>query len=165
MGILQVYHGSNQIVEKPALIAQNHTLDFGYGFYTTLNEVQAQSFAEKVTVRRKSGVPFVNIYNLDENAFSECSLLEFKSPNGQWLDFVTDNRNASYKGKTYDIVKGPVANDDVYRSVTLYLTGVISRSATLDALKVRKLYNQIVFTSEKALSFLTFNSSYEVRHE
>jgi len=109
MGIFQLYHGSNQIVEKPALIAQNHTLDFGYGFYTTLNEVQTQSFAEKVTVRRKSGVPFVNIYNLDENVFYECSLLEFKFPNGQWLDFVTENRNGSYKGKPYDIVKGPVS--------------------------------------------------------
>ena len=62
---MHLYHGSNQIVEEPALIAQNHTLDFGYGFYTTLNETQAQNFAEKVTTRRKSGKPYVNVYNFD----------------------------------------------------------------------------------------------------
>lgn len=162
---MNLYHGSNQIVQKPALIVQNHTLDFGYGFYTTLNETQAQSFAQKVCTRRKTGKPIVNVYELGETALSECSLLEFKSPNGQWLDFVCENRNGTYNGKNYDLVRGPVANDDVYRTVTLYLSGVISRSATLDALKVRKLYNQIVFTSEKALAYLSFKSSYEVTYE
>lgn len=42
MANLRLYHGSNQIVEKPVLIVQNHTLDFGYGFYTTLNETQGK---------------------------------------------------------------------------------------------------------------------------
>ena len=165
MGTIHLYHGSNQIVEKPALIVQNHTLDFGYGFYTTLNETQAQSFAEKVTTRRKSGKPYVTVYSFDEKAFSECSFLEFKAPNGQWLDFVCENRNGTYKGKKYDLIRGPVANDDVYRTVTLYLSGVLSRSATLATLKVRNLYNQVVFTSEKALSYLSFKKSYEVAHE
>lgn len=163
MSTLQLYHGSNQIVERPALIAQNHTLDFGNGFYTTLNETQAQNFAQKVVVRR-NGKPIVNVYSLDKKAFKDCSLLEFKSANGAWLDFVCENRNGTYKGKEYDLIRGPVANDDVYRTVTLYLSGLLSRSATLNALKVRKLYNQIVFASEKALGFLTFQSSYEVKN-
>ncbi len=163
MANLRLYHGSNQIVEKPALIVQNHTLDFGYGFYTTLNETQAQNFAQKVVVRR-GGLPIVNVYSLNESAFKDCSLLEFKSPNGAWLDFVCENRSGTYKGKKYDLIRGPVANDDVYRTVTLYLSGLLSRSATLDALKVRKLYNQIVFASDKALSFVAFQSSYEVKN-
>lgn len=162
---MKLYHGSNQIVEKPALIIQNHTLDFGSGFYTTLNEVQAQSFAEKVTSRRKFGKPYVNVYNFDEKAFSDCSFLEFKAPDGQWLDFVCENRNGTYSGKKYDLIRGPVANDDVYRTVTLYLSGVLSRSATLAELKVRKLYNQVVFASDKALSYLSFHLFYEVFHE
>lgn len=163
MANLRLYHGSNQIVEKPALIVQNHTLDFGCGFYTTLNETQAQNFAQKVVVRR-GGLPIVNVYSLNENAFKGCSLLEFNSPNGAWLDFVCENRSGTYKGKKYDFIRGPVANDDVYRTVTLYLSGLLSRSATLDALKVRKLYNQIVFASDKALSFVAFQSSYEVKN-
>ena len=39
-----IYHGSNLVVEKPKLIAQNRYLDFGYGFYTTTNKVQLVGF-------------------------------------------------------------------------------------------------------------------------
>ena len=45
------------------LIGQNHTFDFGYVLYTTLNETQAQSFAGKISVRRKSSKPIVEVYN------------------------------------------------------------------------------------------------------
>lgn len=155
-----LYHGSNLIVEKPVLIAQNRTLDFGYGFYTTTNEKQALSFSQKVSERR-GGKGIVNIYSIDESIFSIVDFLEFKEANGQWLDFVCQNRDGTYKGKSYDIIKGPVANDDVYRTVTLYMSGIITRSATIEALKVKKLYNQIVFTSEKSLNFLKFERSYE----
>lgn len=164
MSELHLYHGSNQIVGKPALITQNHTLDFGYGFYTTLNENQAQDFAQKVVIRQGKGTPIVNVYLFDEKALSDCSVLEFKSPNGAWLDFVCKNRNGTYKGQKYDLIKGPVANDDVYRTVTLYLSGLLSRTSTLKALKVKKLYNQIVFASEKALLYLKFKISYEVKN-
>ena len=164
MSELHLYHGSNQIVKQPALIIQNHTLDFGYGFYTTLNELQAQDFAHKVVARQNKGTPIVNVFSFNESTFSDCSVLEFKSANGAWLDFVSHNRNGTYTGKKYDLIKGPVANDDVYRTVTLYLAGLLSRTSTLEALKVRKLYNQIVFASEKALSYLKFETSYEVKN-
>ena len=88
-----LYHGSNLVVSKPMLVAQNRFLDFGYGFYTTTNKEQAIGFAQKVTQRRKEGLPTVNIYEIDEQkAFSECSLLRFDGPSGEWLDFVSDNR-------------------------------------------------------------------------
>lgn len=47
-----LYHGSNLTVSEPRLIVQNRFLDFGFGFYTTTNRVQAISFAKKVTNRR-----------------------------------------------------------------------------------------------------------------
>ena len=50
-----LYHGSNMAVEKPKLITQNRFLDFGFGFYTTLNQAQAISFADKVVRRKKEG--------------------------------------------------------------------------------------------------------------
>ena len=55
-----LYHGSNMVVEKPRLIEQNRFLDFGYGFYTTTNKVQAENFAKKVEARR-GGTPTVNV--------------------------------------------------------------------------------------------------------
>lgn len=155
-----IYHGSNIVVEKPILIAQNRYLDFGFGFYTTTNKVQAISFAEKVYKRKSEGSRQVSIYEIDEKKlFSECSVLRFESPDEAWLNFVAENRNGNYEGENYDVIYGPVANDDVYTTFTLYQAGVLSKEQTLETLKIKKLYDQMVFTSEKALSFLKFKGT------
>lgn len=152
-----LYHGSNLTVSDPKLVAQNRFLDFGYGFYTTTNKQQALGFADKVTKRRKEGQPTVSVYEMDaDRAFSECSVLRFDAPNAEWLDFVCDNRAGKYIGNSYDFIYGPVANDDVYTTFTLFTAGVLTREQTIEALKIKKLYNQLVLTSEKALSYLTF---------
>lgn len=152
-----LYHGSNLVISEPKLIRQNRFLDFGFGFYTTTNKEQAISFADKVTKRRKNGHRAVSIYEIDENtAFSACSLLRFDGPEEAWLDFVSDNRSGNYEGKVYDFIFGPVANDDVYRTFTLYTAGVLTKEQTLEQLKIKKLYNQLVLTTEKALSYLRF---------
>lgn len=152
-----IYHGSNLVVENPKLIAQNRYLDFGYGFYTTTNKVQAISFADKVYKRKNEGTKQVSIYEIDENKlFTECSVLRFDSPNEAWLDFVADNRSGNYEGENYDVIYGPVANDDVYTTFTLYQSGALSKEQTLETLKIKKLYDQMVFTTKKALSFLKF---------
>jgi hypothetical protein len=110
-----------------------------------------------VTKRRKDGIPTVSIYEIDEvKAFAEHSVLWFDAPNEAWLDFVSDNRAGKYNGRSYDFIYGPVANDDVYTTFTLYTAGVLSKEQTIEALKVKKLYNQLVLTSEKALAFLKF---------
>ena len=152
-----LYHGSNLTVSEPKLVIQNRFLDFGYGFYTTTNKVQAIGFADKVTKRRKDGTPTVSIYEIDEaKAFAECTVLRFDAPDEAWLDFVSDNRAGNYFGEPYDFIYGPVANDDVYTTFTLYSAGVLTREQTIEALKIKKLYNQLVLTSEKALAFLRF---------
>lgn len=152
-----LYHGSNVIVDRPKLIQQNRYLDFGFGFYTTTNKNQAISFANKVAKRRETGQSVVNIYKIDEAvAFSECSILHFNEANEAWLDFVSDNRSGDYEGESYDFIFGPVANDDVYRTFALYTAGVLTKEQTLEQLKIKKLYNQLVLTSEKALSYLHF---------
>lgn len=158
-----LYHGSNVTVDKPRLIKQNRFLDFGFGFYTTTNREQAVNFALKVANRRKFGSASLNIYELDEKiAFTSCDLLKFESPNEAWLDFVAANRQGIYTGKQYDMIYGAVANDDVYRTITLYLTGILNKEQTLEALKIRKLFNQLVFASEKALSYLVFKGCEQV---
>ncbi len=127
------------------------------GFYTTTNKTQAIGFAGKVTKQRKNGIPTVSIYEIDEEkAFFECSVLRFEVPEEKWLDFVSDNRAGNYKGRFYDFVYGPVADDDVYTTFTLYTAGVFTKEQTIEALKVKKLYNQLVLTSEKALGYLKF---------
>lgn len=152
-----LYHGSNVIVSQPRLIEQNRFLDFGFGFYTTTNKMQAISFADKVTKRRKFGEKTVSIYTIDEAcAFEECSVLYFDTANEAWLDFVSKNRSGNYEGESYDFIFGPVANDDIYTTFTLYSAGVLTKKQTLETLKIKKLYNQLVISSEKALSYLKF---------
>ena len=155
-----IYHGSSIAVEEPRLVKQERFLDFGFGFYTTTNKSQAIAFAEKVARRRRSGVPTVSVYEIDEAlAFAECSTLIFDSPDEKWLDFVQQNREGVYDGPSYDLIYGPVANDDVYTTFALYSSGVLSKEQTLDALKIKKLFNQLVFASEKALSYIRFTGT------
>ena len=152
-----LYHGSNVIVDQPKLIRQNRYLDFGFGFYTTTNREQAVNFAQKVTDRRKMGEATLNIYSVNEAvAFQECKVLQFDSPDDAWLDFVAANRQGTYQGEKYDLIYGAVANDDVYRTIALYMTGVLDKEQTLSSLKIRKLFNQLVFATEKSLQYLKF---------
>ena len=119
--------------------------------------MQAIGFADKVTKRRKEGAPTVSVYELDEGkAFAECSVLRFEEPDEAWLDFVSDNRSGNYRGESHDFVYGPVADDDVYTTFALYTAGILTKEQTLEALKIKKLYNQLVLTSEKALTFLKY---------
>lgn len=157
-----LYHGSTVVVDKPRLLPQNRHLDFGFGFYTTSNREQAEQFAKKVAQRR-GGVPIIGMYEIDEaKAKSELSIKRFSAPNEAWLDFVSQNRNGTYSGAKYDLIIGPVANDDVFVTVQFYLDGFYTKSYALKALKVKQLYDQYVFATEKALSMLKFMSSKEL---
>jgi len=158
--MMVLYHGSNMIVKQPRLILQNRFLDFGKGFYTTENKVQAISFADKVYRRRKEGKPIVSVYEFDDKAaFAVCNLLRFDFPDEDWLDFVSANRNGSSQGKEYELIYGAVANDDIFATFTLYAGGELTKEETISRLKVKKLYNQLVLASERALSYLRFTGT------
>jgi len=155
--MITLYHGSNGEVRNPRILTPNRTLDFGSGFYTTTNLLQATDFARRVTQNRGNGTATVSVYETDENlAFDLCNTLRFAGVDDAWLDFVADHRTGLYCGPEYDLVFGPVANDDVYETLQLFVNGVISRSYAMERLKVKDLYNQLVFKTEKALAFLRF---------
>ena len=144
-----VYHGSNMVVDHPSLVRQNRTLDFGYGFYTTFNKDQAVNFAEKVTARRETGIPCVSMYETAEleELKNKYKLLFFSEPNEEWLDFVFANRNGSYEGISYDII---------YRTFIAYEEGILTKDETIARLKVKKLYNQMTFTTASSLKELKY---------
>ena len=157
-----LYHGSNVTVERPMLVPQNRFLDFGYGFYTTTNLAQAESFARKVVIRR-GGTPTVNVYELPEDSdLSALSVREFSSPDKNWLDFVTAHRNGTYCGEAFDLIIGAVANDDVYRTLQVYSAGLLTEEQALEALRIKKLFNQYVFASHESLALLRFMEAREV---
>ena len=148
-----LYHASNVEVKTPMLVEPNRLLDFGPGFYTTTNREQARRFAESV-VSKRGGTPMINSYEFDEAAFSECLVKKFDSPSEAWLDFVAANRSGKYVGERYDLIVGPVANDNVYAIIGLYMRGFISKESAINELRVRKLYDQIVFATPKTFRYL-----------
>lgn len=155
-----VYHGSDTIIESPKIITPNRTLDFGSGFYTTLNEGQAVGFARKVMDRNKSSQAVVNVYETDlERLKEEFSGMWFDAPDEAWLDYVSDNR-AGIATRAVDFAFGPVANDDVYRTFAAYQAGVLTKEETLARLKIKQLYNQLTFKSEQSLACLKFVTAY-----
>ena len=157
---MTIYHGSNVEVREPKILPPDRELDFGNGFYTTTNLDQAIAFARRVTRNRGIGAATVSVYEIDEGvAFPLCEVRKFDGVCDAWLDFVCDNRDGTYSGPGYDLAFGPVANDDVYRTLYLYRAGEIDREETFKRLKVKKLYNQLVFASPLALSFIRFRKS------
>lgn len=149
-----LYHGSNIAVQSPKIIISNRTLDFGFGFYTTSSEMQAQKWAISQTRRRRTGRPTVTIYKYDENYSKDITVQRFEYANDKWLDFVTQNRKGIYNGIKNDIVIGPVANDNTMSVISDYMAGAIDKTTALILLKPQKLADQYVFLSWKGLENL-----------
>ena len=159
---MRVFHGTNIVIEYPKIINRFKTLDFGEGFYTTENEDQARDFAVKVCERRSPMLfPIVNCYEFSEDLMN-FSVLIFDEPNEKWLDFVVERRKGIILSKKYDLIIGPVANDDVFGTIILYESGQLDKENAIRNLKVKKLYNQVVFCSELVLNRLIYIKSYKV---
>lgn len=161
-----VYHGSDVVVESPTLLKPKRTLDFGPGFYTTTNKEQAISFAQKVMLRNDTQTKAVSMYEIDFKEIEDTlDVLKFNSPDEEWLDFVFANRQGIYNVKRYGLVYGPVADDTIYRVFGLYEAGLLTKEETLKRLKIRKLYDQVAFCTEKALSYLKFIGQLDIDKE
>ena len=157
-----LYHGSNMIVREPRIIEPNRTLDYGSGFYTTCAEKQAYDWAYR-KLKTPDQCNYVNAYELDETALKTLKVLWFDGPSDEWIDFVMRNRQDETYQHDYDLVYGPVANDNVYVQFGLYEQGFISKATLLAELKVYKLVDQMLFHTEKALQYLRFIKVKEVR--
>jgi hypothetical protein len=152
---MKLYHGSTQIIDRPKLLEPTHPLDFGAGFYATTNFEQADNFAKKI-VKWRGGTAVVNTYLIKEKDLQPFKILKFDNPDKAWLDFVVENRaNREQKGMV-DMVVGPVANDDVYSVVSDYEAGTYTEEEALARLKIKKLFNQYVFKTQKAIDLLNF---------
>ena len=157
-----VFHGTNMVVEEPKIINRYKTLDFGEGFYTTDNENQAKDFAIKVCERRSPLLyPIVNCYEFNED-LNRFSVLKFDAPDENWLDFVVERRKGIAPHQKYDLIMGPVANDDVFGTIILYEAGQLDKESAIKNFKVKQLYNQIVFCNKFVLNSLTYIKSYKI---
>ena len=151
-----LYHGSNTEVKIPRIIVTNRSLDFGPGFYATSDQNQAVRWAQLQTVRRRSGIPTVTKYDFNESVLTELNMLRFKHADAKWLRFVSQNRKGAYTGQKYDIVCGPVANDNTMPVINDYIAGTIDEETALILLKPQKLADQFAFLTQTGLSAIRF---------
>ncbi|MBS5066070.1 MAG: DUF3990 domain-containing protein [Hungatella hathewayi] len=146
-----LYHGSNVIVNRPKVVINGHYKDFGYGFYCTNMEKQAKRWA-----LTKRGASVVNCYIYTEN--KKLSICSFSKMTDAWLDFVVACRRGVEH--TYDIVEGPMADDQIWDYVEDFVSGVISRAAFWELVKFKYPTHQISFCTEDALAALQYERSY-----
>ena len=144
------------VVKIPRLIPTKRLLDFGRAFYLTSDFEQAKKWALHTTLFRESGVVSISVFDFDENDLTSLKTLKFNAPNRDWLRFVAAYRTGQLPGEQYDIVIGPVANDQVIRTVTDYLNGYFTEEIAVQLLLPQKLKDQYAFKTEKALQCLHF---------
>ena len=145
-----VYHGSNVEVAEPRILQNGFYKDFGYGFYCTKYDKQAKRWA----LTRK-GESVVNRYSYTEN--TGLKIKTFPEMTDESLDFVAECRRGTLHD--YDIVEGPMADDQIWNFVEDYIEGRITREAFWEIVKFNHPTHQIVYCTEAALKTLTFEGS------
>ena len=159
-----LYHGSNVKVTEIDLTKCRPYKDFGQGFYLTDIREQATQMAQRV-VKLYGGRPWVSAFNFDEAALTQGDIksLAFDAPCKDWALFVLNNRNRRFKtindalcnqDNKYDIVTGPVANDDIAYLFRTFASGLIDIEALVRGLEYKTLTTQYSFHTEKSLKYL-----------
>ena len=151
-----LYHGSNVEVKEPILLKIQRELDFGKGFYTTSDLEQAARWAERTAKRRGESNAFVTVYEVNEDELKNIRLLSFDSPNVDWLDFVVKNRKGEYIAGDWDIISGPVADDQTAQVIDLYLDGLYDEEEAIRRFLTQRLKDQYAFKTNEALKLLIF---------
>jgi len=150
-----LYHGSNCEIAQIDLSKCKPYKDFGQSFYLTTLLSQAQEMANKVAARF-GGKPVVNAFDFNLDSANTLLIKEFVSPDREWAEFVMANRSrsAEHPADTYDLIIGPVANDDIATLFRTYAMNIITIDDLVRGLEYRKLNNQYAFRTEKAIALL-----------
>ena len=163
---MKLYHGSVDLVDEPRILNGANYLDFGPGFYTTSSFEQAERWARIKMRRSNVSTGYVCVYDFDlKQAESDCVLVRFDYPDEVWLRFVTDHRRGIAPKDECDLHIGPVADDNVYRTIRLFETGVYDVEETVKRLKTEVLHDQWVLHTPNALSHLIFLEAKPVHQE
>ena len=158
---MKLYHGSDILVSHPDLNKGKPFKDFGKGFYLSDDYQQAMERAEQIASLTLGGTPVVSTYEFDESAMIDEHLRvkRFDAYSEEWAEFVLANRDRKRPQPvhSYDIIYGPIADDNVVRQMRRFELGDISMEELMRELKYPQgITFQYFFGSEKALKKLTF---------
>ena len=157
-----VYHGSNVEVREPLILRDEKGRDFGYAFYVTNVQEQAEKMARRKKRFYNDEKAIVNAYEFDED-YSSLLYKNFDQANLEWLDFIIECRTKPNKKHQFDLVEGKIADDSVGETILDVIAGKMSRENAAEHLQFQKINHQLAFCTEKALKHLRFLYSYEVK--
>ena len=144
---MKVYHASSISVSHPDTLHSRAYLDFGPGFYVTTIERQAMDYGQRFIRRGREAL--LNIYEMSEE-FDGLNILTFEAYDETWLDFVSECRAGRIQGN-WDIVRGGIADDKVFRTLDLYFAGYINKQEALRRLVFETPNYQLCFRTQKAI--------------
>ena len=159
-----LYHGSTMAVRKPIVIRGRGKTDFGKGFYTTTSREQAEKWAQIKRDRMGDEAhAIVSVFELDDAVLNNPAYhtRHFDGATAEWLDFVVGNRRGEVH-HNFDLIMGPVANDKLYATITLYENGILDANAAIEQLNTHQLFDQLSFHTTKACKLLTFVETFEL---
>lgn len=160
-----LFHGSNTDIKSINLAMCRPYKDFGRGFYLTEIKDQALKMAKRVA-KIYGGQPIVNIYEISDDFIDEMTLNIRRfadTPSEEWARFVMNNRSRSFTNfsslecnldNKYDIVIGPVADDDMAMLFRQYQNELITFENLMNGMTFRKTTNQYSFHTERAIALL-----------
>lgn len=173
---IQVYHGSDHIIQTPVYLGGKEDNDYGNGFYTTEYEDRAKSWA---ALNGDPSHSIVNKYELDLDGLNVLNLADFGVL--AWIAEVVSNRGTSqeateilgkrlvemYKVDTslYDIIIGYRADDSYTQVIEAFLLNQMNIAEVEKLFYKGSLGNQIFLKSEKAFSQIKWLGSYETASE
>jgi hypothetical protein len=149
---MTLYHGSNCDFDTVDLSKSRDKRDFGRGFYMTVLPSQANEWAEAMFDRFAGDGVFV--YEFELTLSDAMKVKGFEGLSEEWLEMVLKNRTRGGIQHGFDVVEGPVANDQTNRTIALYVEGVYTTEMALQRLRYNKANNQVSIHTEKALSAL-----------
>lgn len=153
---MKLYHGSDVEIQTIDLSQSLMNKDFGRGFYLSDDLGQANDFARYKAdkPRSKTKTPIVTAFDFDEQKLTDGTLqvLRFEGYSIEWVRFIKANRQV--RNLEYDVVIGPIANDDVRTQFALHMMGEITEQELMESLKWKKCTYQYCFISQKAVELL-----------
>lgn len=158
--MIKLHHGSYVGIDRIDLSKSKIGKDFGKGFYLNPDYEQALLWAESRVRTLQEGEPIVTSYEFDLDRALKAGLKVkiFEDYTEEWAQFVVGNRRnvSDNQCLQYDIVIGPIANDNVGRQIQLYMQGYWTIAQLIERIKYNvKKSTQYFFGSEEAITFLT----------
>ena len=164
-----LYHGSENIIERPLLGGGRKNNDYGQGFYCTREIELAKEWACTESVSA-----YVNKYELDMNGLNILDLSKQRFSTLNWLAILVNYRKIRVTTPVmkramewlinhflidindYDVIVGYRADDSYFSFARAFINNQISLAQLSYAMQLGELGVQYVLKSEKAFEALTY---------